>query len=124
MLFHHHCHLYSNVVRIHFRIVLENPWRRLFDRWGEIVFSRELIDVEWKAFLDYILVYEDKRATTIDELAMNIAPPVNNEENDKITLELQKQKTRHRMFKRRFLVNLAKVGLVMETVYFEEISLE
>lgn len=90
----------------------------------EIVFSRELIDVEWKAFLDYILVYEDKRATTIDELAMNIAPPVNNEENDKITLELQKQKNRHRMFKRRFLVNLAKVGLVMETVDFEEISLE
>ncbi len=67
--------------------------------------------------LDYILVYEDKRATTVDELMVSIAPPTaNNDENEKLALALQKQKDRHRVFKRRFLMNLLKKGLLMETV--------
>lgn len=69
--------------------------------------------------LDYVLVFEDKRAMTIDELAVTIAPPVNNDENEKIALELKKQKDRHRVFKRRFLTNLTRMGLLMETVRFE-----
>ena len=69
--------------------------------------------------LDYVLVFEDKRAMTIDELAVTVAPPVNNDENEKIALELKKQKDRHRVFKRRFLANLTRMGLVMETVRFE-----
>ena len=66
--------------------------------------------------IDYILVYEDKRATTVDELMVSIAPTVNSEESDRIAIALQKQKDRHRLFKRRFLGNLSKIGLLMETV--------
>jgi hypothetical protein len=41
---------------------------------------------------------------------------VNSEESDRLALALQKQKDRHRLFKRRFLGNLSKIGLLMETV--------
>lgn len=61
---------------------------------------------------------------TIDELALTIAPPVNNDENEKIALELKKQKDRHRIFKRRFLANLRRIGLLMETVRFKTILIE
>jgi hypothetical protein len=70
--------------------------------------------------LDFILVYEDRRATTIDELMISLPPSVNNEENDRLALALQKQKDRHRLFKRRFLGNLSKLGLLMETVCLNE----
>ena len=66
--------------------------------------------------LDFILVYEDKRATTIDELMISLPPMANNEENDRIALALQKQKDRHKLFKKRFLGNLSRMGLLMETV--------
>jgi hypothetical protein len=42
-------------------------------------------------------------------------PAVTNEENEKLALALQKQKDRHRLFQRRFLSNLSKKGLLMET---------
>ena len=65
--------------------------------------------------LDYVLVYEDKRATTVDELIVSVPQPtVAN--NEKLALALQKQKDRHRIFKRRFIENLSKIGLLMETV--------
>ncbi len=67
-------------------------------------------------FLDYILVHEDKRAATVDQLMISLPPVVNNDENEKLAIELQKQKDRHRLFKRRFLSNLSKIGLLMETV--------
>ena len=67
-------------------------------------------------FVDYILVYEDKRATTVDQLIVSLPPPGNNDENEKLALALQKQKDRYRLFKRRFLGNLSKIGLLMETV--------
>ena len=65
---------------------------------------------------DYILVYEDKRATTVDQLMVSMPPAVNNDESEKLAIALQKQKDRHRLFKRRFLANLSKLGLLMETV--------
>lgn len=51
------------------------------------------------------------------------APVGNNDENDKIAIALQKQKDRHRLFKRRFLANLAKLGLLMETVCLIKVTL-
>jgi hypothetical protein len=47
---------------------------------------------------------------------VSLPPVVNNDENEKLALALQKQKDRHRVFKRRFLGNLSKIGLLMETV--------
>jgi len=47
---------------------------------------------------------------------VSVPPVVNNDENEKLALALQKQKDRHRVFKRRFLSNLSKIGLLMETV--------
>lgn len=66
--------------------------------------------------LDYILVYEDKRATTVDQLLISLTPVVNNDENEKLALALQKEKDRHRLYKRRYLSNLSRLGLMMETV--------
>ncbi|CAF4012929.1 unnamed protein product [Rotaria sordida] len=68
-----------------------------------------------KTKIDYILVYEDKRTTTIDELMISLPSTVNNDENEKLAIELQKQKDKRRLFKRRFLSNLSKIGLLMET---------
>lgn len=69
------------------------------------------------SFEDYILVYEDRRATAVDELMVSIQPPTTtNEENERTNLALQKQKDRHRLYKRRFLSNLSRIGLIMETV--------
>ncbi|CAF2635710.1 unnamed protein product [Rotaria sp. Silwood2] len=65
--------------------------------------------------IDYILVYEDKRTTTVDELMISFSATVNNDENEKLALALEKQKNRRRLFKRRFLNNLSKIGLLMET---------
>ena len=48
---------------------------------------------------------------------LTIPPTVNTEESDRVAIALQKQKDRHRLFKRRFLGNLSKIGLLMETVY-------
>ena len=69
-----------------------------------------------KSILNYVIVHEDKRATTIDQLMMTPPPAVNNEESERLALAIQKQKDRHRLFKRRFLANLARIGLLMETV--------
>ncbi|CAF3569598.1 unnamed protein product, partial [Rotaria sp. Silwood2] len=55
--------------------------------------------------IDYILVYEDKRTTTVDELMISFSATVNNDENEKLALALEKQKNRRRLFKRRFLNN-------------------
>ncbi|CAF0838974.1 unnamed protein product [Rotaria sp. Silwood1] len=68
-----------------------------------------------KTKIDYILVYEDKRTTTTDELVISLSTTMNNDENEKLALALQKQKDRRRLFKRRFLSNLSKIGLLMET---------
>lgn len=82
----------------------------------------ELIDECYNCFndgitkIDFILVYEDKRATTVDELMLSIPPSTINEENEKLAIALQKQKDRHKLFKKRFLANLVKIGLLMETV--------
>ena len=65
---------------------------------------------------DYVIVHEDKRATTVDQLMMTPPPAVNNEESERLALALQKQKDRHRLYKRRFLANLSRIGLLMETV--------
>ncbi len=46
---------------------------------------------------------------------------VNNDENERIAIALQKQKDRHRLFKRRFISNLSKLGLLMETVCLNDI---
>jgi hypothetical protein len=45
----------------------------------------------------------------------------NNDENERLAIALQKQKDRHRLFKRRFLSNLSKLGLLMETVCLNDI---
>ncbi|CAF3489064.1 unnamed protein product [Rotaria socialis] len=68
-----------------------------------------------KSKIDYILVYEDKDTATIDELILPMPPGVNSEENDRLTLALQKEKDKRQLFKRRFLSNLSKIGLLMET---------
>jgi hypothetical protein len=48
---------------------------------------------------------------------LSISPPTgNSDENEKLALALQKQKDRHRIFKKRFIRNLSKIGLLMETV--------
>ncbi|CAF1280566.1 unnamed protein product [Adineta steineri] len=65
--------------------------------------------------IDFILVYEDKRATTVDQLMISIPPTETTEEQDRIAIALKKQKDRHRLFKKRFLGNLSKIGLLMET---------
>ncbi|CAF1002327.1 unnamed protein product [Adineta ricciae] len=65
--------------------------------------------------IDFILVYEDRRATTVDELMLSLPPTVASEESDRIALAIQKQKDRHKLFKKRFLGNLSKMGLLMET---------
>ena len=66
--------------------------------------------------LDFMLVYEDKHATTVDQLMISLPPAANNDENERIALALQKQKDRHRLYKRRYLTNLSRLGLLMETV--------
>jgi hypothetical protein len=43
-------------------------------------------------------------------------PAANNDENERLALELQKQKDQYRIFQKRFLGNLSKIGLLMETV--------
>lgn len=70
--------------------------------------------------LDFIIVYEDKRATTVDELLIAVPTNAVNEESERMAMALQKQKDRNRLFKKRFLRNLAKLGLVMETVRLRE----
>ena len=47
---------------------------------------------------------------------ISLTTAVNNDESDKLTLELKKQKDKHHLFKSRFLSNLSKIGLEMETV--------
>jgi hypothetical protein len=68
------------------------------------------------SILDYVLVYEDKRATSVDQLLIPMPTTVNNDENERIALALQKEKDRHRLYKRRYLSNLSRLGLLMETV--------
>ena len=47
---------------------------------------------------------------------ISLTPVVNNDENEKLALALQKEKDRHRLYKRRYLSNLSRLGLTMETV--------
>ena len=47
---------------------------------------------------------------------ISLTPVVNNDENEKLALALQKEKDRHRLYKRRYLSNLSRLGLMMETV--------
>ncbi|CAF2057104.1 unnamed protein product [Rotaria magnacalcarata] len=68
-----------------------------------------------KSKIDYILVYEDKHTGTIDELILPVPSGVNSEENDRAALALQKEKDKRQLFKRRFLSNLSKIGLLMES---------
>ena len=63
-----------------------------------------------------MLVYEDKIAATVDELVISMPIGGNTDENEKAAMALQKQKDRHRLYKRRFLANLSRLGLIMETV--------
>ena len=78
--------------------------------------SCRMKNVQRTNFSDYILVYEDRRATAVDQLMVSIQPATNNDESERMALALQKQKDRHRLYKRRFLSNLSRIGLVMETV--------
>ncbi|CAF4354157.1 unnamed protein product, partial [Adineta steineri] len=50
--------------------------------------------------IDFILVYEDKRATTVDQLMISLPPTETTEEQDRIAIALKKQKDRHRLFKK------------------------
>lgn len=54
--------------------------------------------------------------TIVDELVIGVSPTGNNDEIDQLALKLQKQKDRRRLFQRRFLSNLSRIGLLMETV--------
>ena len=49
---------------------------------------------------------------------LSLPPTVASEESDRIALAIQKQKDRYKLFKKRFLGNLSKIGLLMETVCF------
>jgi hypothetical protein len=47
---------------------------------------------------------------------ISLPPASINDESEKLAIALRKQKDRHRLFKKRFLANLSKIGLLMETV--------